>query len=146
MVESPHNFLHGCVGIRPVSVQEIDIVELKTLEAGVGSLDDVLPGQASVIGSLASPEDLGRDDEVRALPSKLADSDAHVNLTLAPRVNLGGVKKVDAQVKGSLHALLSNFRAHLATIGHPSTEGQARDHKAAVSEVGYSMAGEMKVR
>lgn len=39
--------------------------------ADLHALNNMLPGQALVVGSLASPEDLGGNDVVRALPLQL---------------------------------------------------------------------------
>lgn len=52
------------------------------------ALNNVLPGQALVIDALASPEDLGGDHIVRALPAELLQHEVETSelmkLTVAP--------------------------------------------------------------
>ena len=50
---------------------------LRGWAADLHALNDMLPGQALVIGSLASPEDFGGNDVVRALPLQLLFGIAH---------------------------------------------------------------------
>ena len=44
---------------------------LCNMGAHLAALDDVLPAEPLVVGSLAAPENLGAQDHVRALPAQL---------------------------------------------------------------------------
>ena len=48
-----------------------ETMKTAVLAADLHALNNMLPGQALVVGSLASPEDLGGNDVVRALPLQL---------------------------------------------------------------------------
>lgn len=91
-VEGADNLLHGGGDVRAVSKDDVHIVEAEALERGVGTLDDVLARQTTgVVDLLAvgAKEDLGRDDNVAAVPAKLPDDTAHLKLRLASGVALG---------------------------------------------------------
>ncbi len=83
-VHRANGLLDGGMDVGAVAVNDVDVVELETLQAGSKTLNNVLAGAALVVGLevlavVAAPEDLGGDDNVRAryveLPQDLAEAD-----------------------------------------------------------------------
>jgi len=68
----------------------------------------MFPRQPAVVDGIvakgATPVDLGRDDEVVALPAKLLDRLPHHPLRLSRGIALGAVEEVDAGVVCGFHA------------------------------------------
>lgn len=64
VIEGPHGLLHGCVAVGSVGVDNINIVELKSLEGLVHSFNDVLARQTGVVDRVlakrATPVELFR--------------------------------------------------------------------------------------
>lgn len=108
----------------PVAINHIDVVHVEPLERGLSALDYVLPGQALVVGTGATPEDLGGDDDVGSLPAELADSLAHDLLGAAVGVDLGVVEEVDAVVAAALEERLGLLHVELVPEAHPRPVGE----------------------
>ena len=79
VVEGADGFFDGGVAVRPVGVDEVDVVELQTFEAGVEALDNVFSGEAAIVDGIVAKGtakvDLGGDDQVVTLPPALLGSD-----------------------------------------------------------------------
>jgi len=69
VVHRADRLLDRSVEIRAVAENQIHVVELEPCECGVGSLDHMLARQSAVVGTVAAPEDLGRDHKVGAFPA-----------------------------------------------------------------------------
>ena len=127
VVHRPDGLLNRRVAIGSMAVQQVDVVELQTLERGFRALNQVLAGQAAVVDRVvaegAAPVDLGRDDQVVALPAEFFDGVAHHDLGLAACVGLGAVEEVDARVVGRFHAVEGDLVADVAAVGDPDFGG-----------------------
>lgn len=122
VVHGPHRLLDRRRRVRPVAVDDVDVVHVQPLEGGFGPLDNVLAGETLVVGPWAAPEDLGGDDEVGALPAELADGLAHDLLGPSVGVHLGVVEEVDAAVAAALEEGLGLFDVQLVAEAHPGQD------------------------
>lgn len=84
----------------------------------------MLPGEALVVGATPTPEDLGGDHDVGALPPQLADGLAHDLLSTAVGVDLGVVEEVDTVVAAALQQGLRLLNVQLVPEAHPCTVGE----------------------
>jgi hypothetical protein len=135
--EALNNLLHGSADIRPVCEHNVHVRLLQPLQRALETLDNVLPAEAAGVGLLAAgtEEDLGAEHVFVTGPVELLKRLAHLDLTLAIGVDLGGVEEVDTVVPGSLQALLDNVAVLGATVGEPSTKREDGDLEAAGSQV-----------
>lgn len=104
-----------------MAIDDVDILHVEALEGGLGALDDVLAGEALVVGAGASPEDLGGYDDVRAFPAELPDSLAHDLLSSAVGIYLGVVEEIDAMVTATLQQRLGLLHVQLVPEAYPRT-------------------------
>ena len=125
IIHRPHRLFDRRRRIGPVTIDHIHILHLQSLERGLGAFDDVLSGEALVVGSGAAPEYLGGDDEVGALPSELAEGLAHDLLGAAVGVDLGVVEEVDAVVAAALEEGLGLLDVELVAKAHPKRRTRA---------------------
>lgn len=119
VIHSPDGLLDGSGDVGAVAVDEIDVIHVQSLQTSLGALDDVLAGEALVVGAGAAPEDLGGDDDVGALPAELLDGLAHDLLGAAIGVDLGVVEEVDAVVAAALEDGFGLLDVKLVAEGHP---------------------------
>lgn len=77
-----------------MSIDDVDIVELHSLEGRLETLDDVFPAETFLIWvlSLRSEEDLGRHDNLLPLQFELFESFAHLDFAVSCSVSLGIVE------------------------------------------------------
>lgn len=134
-VHRPHRLLDGRGRVRAMAIQDIDIIHIQALERSFGAFDDVLPGEAPVVGAWAAPEELGGDDEVGALPTELAEGLAHDLLSAAIGVDLGVVEEVDAMVAAALEEGLGLLHVQLVAEAHPRTVGKLAHLETRPAEV-----------
>jgi len=87
MVESAHNFLHGCLPVWTVRVHQVDILESQPIERSPQTLDDMFPRQPNrilcpcLVYAVGCAEvDFGADHDIAAPPSVLVDRFAHYYL------------------------------------------------------------------
>jgi hypothetical protein len=111
-VEGTDSLFKGRSGIVAVSKDNVDVVELETLQRRLGTLDDVLARVALLVGvRLASAKEdceelnerqeegageggkrtLGGNDELGAVDLELLEDASHLDLGLSVRVDLGVV-------------------------------------------------------
>jgi len=119
VVHGPHGFLDGRGDVGAVAVENVDVVHVEALERGLGALHYVLTREALVVGALTAPEDLGRNDDVGALPPELPDRLPHDLLGAAVGVDLGIVEEVDAVVAAGLEQRLGLLHVQLVPEAHP---------------------------
>ena len=110
-------------------MDDVDVVELETLEGGGHALDDVLARQPPRIRRRATGTEveLRRYGDLVALPAELLDDAAELELRLALRIHLSRVdvceramsrakdgrqRTVDAVLKGELEELLGRVALH----------------------------------
>jgi hypothetical protein len=103
---------------------KVNVVHLKAAQRVVDAFDDVLVRQAGIVGSVAPPEDLGRDDDALTPPAELLDRIAHDPFGFAAGVGLGVVEEVDAGVVGGRHAFAGDIEADLPTVRDPGAKRQ----------------------
>lgn len=110
-VECSDGLFDGNRGVRPVSIHNIDIVELESLERRLQALDDVLSAQALLVWvfALGTEEDLGGDNDLLALELELAERFAHLYLGLASSICLCIVEQV---LRGGISWLSRSRRSH----------------------------------
>ena len=74
------------------SAVEVDVVELKALQAGVDAMPDVLGGEAAFVGGRAhGVEDLGGHDDLLSRDGEFAEGPAEDFLAGSIRVHIGRV-------------------------------------------------------
>lgn len=134
-VHRPHRLLDGCGRVRAMAIQDIDVLHIQALERSFGAFDDVLPGEAPVVGAWAAPEELGGDDEVGALPTELTEGLAHDLLSAAIGVDLSVVEEVDAMVAAALEEGLGLLHVQLVAEAHPRTVGELAHLETRPAEV-----------
>ena len=49
IMESIHGFLRGCSGVETVNLQQIDVGQIESLQAGIDTLEDMLPTQSVLV-------------------------------------------------------------------------------------------------
>lgn len=123
MIHGPHRLLDRRGGVRAVTVDKIDVIHIQSLERSLGTFNDVLPGEALVIGTGTAPEDLGGDDDVGALPSELPNGLAHDLLGPAIGVDFGVVEEIDAMVTATLEKRFGLPHIELVSEADPSPVG-----------------------
>jgi hypothetical protein len=77
--------------------------------------------------------DLGRHNNIVAVPAKVLDRAAHYLLRLTCRVALGAVEEVDARVVRGLQAGKRVVVADVAAVCEPRTERDGGDLEAALT-------------
>jgi hypothetical protein len=102
-----------------VAVDDVDVVHVEALERAAEALNDVLPGEALVVGALPSPEELGGDDDVGAAPPEVPHRLPHDLLGAPVRVHLGVVEEVHAGVAARLEQRLRLLHVQLVAERHP---------------------------
>lgn len=93
-VHGPHRFFDWSVRIGPVAVVEVEVVDAEASKGRFACFDDMLFGEADLIGLVAAPEDLRGNDEAVACPAELRDSGAHDFFGLASGIAFGVVEKI----------------------------------------------------
>uniref|UniRef100_A0A8R7QX84 Uncharacterized protein n=1 Tax=Triticum urartu TaxID=4572 RepID=A0A8R7QX84_TRIUA len=141
-VHGPHRLLDRRRRVGPVAVHDVDVLHVEPLERGLEALDDVLAGEALVVGALAAPEELGGDDDVGAAPAQVPDRLPHDLLRAAVGVDLGVVEEVDPRVPAGLEEGLGLLDVQLVAEGHPGPVGelahpQARPAQVVVLHLGW---------
>lgn len=140
-VHGTHRLLHWrAPEIRSMTVDNVDRVQLQTLQRSVHTLDDVLSGQSVIVGEAVSVTkvELRRDDIVVAFEIALLQSLAHDDLTLALGVNFSRVEEIDSMVPCFLQALCRLFDLRYAAvraIREPAAEAEYTDLEAGAPEV-----------
>jgi hypothetical protein len=134
-VDGAHRLLDGRGGVGAVAVDDVDVVHVEAAERGAEALDDVLAGEALVVGALAAPEELGGDDDVGAAPAQVPDGLAHDLLGAAVGVHLGVVEEVDARVPARLQQRLGLLHVQLVPEGHPRAVRELADAEPRPAQV-----------
>ena len=134
-VHGSHRLLDGRGRVGAVAVDDVDVVHVEALERALEALDDVLAGEALVVGPLAAPEELGGDDDVGAAPSEVADGLAHDLLGAAVGVDLGVVEEVDAGVAAGLQQRLGLLDVELVAEGDPGPVRELADAQPRAAQV-----------
>lgn len=77
-----------------MSVDNVHVIELHSLEGRLETLDDVFPAETFLIWvlSLRSKEDFGRNDDLLPLQFELFESFAHLDFAVPCSVSLGIVE------------------------------------------------------
>src|SRR5438874_2317404 len=73
IVHSTNSFFDWRVRVRAMTEEEIEIIQLQSFKGLAACLEDVFARQALVIGSVASPEDLTRDNYALPSPPELLE-------------------------------------------------------------------------
>ena len=131
-----HGFFDRRLGIGPVAVQQVDEVEIETLQRTVDCLHEVLAVQRLLHVHVVedSPEELRRDHIRMARPGELRNRFAEDRLGLTQGIDLGGVEEVHSVVAGEGELLFGEGRIDLGPKGHPGAEGQHADLETGITE------------
>ena len=118
--EGLHGLLQRRLGVVPVGLVDVDVVGPQPAQRAVDRLEDVLAGQAAVVGALRAggPVDLGED--LQALPPLPGERLAEDALGLAVRVDVGGVERRDPGVERRRARTPWRRRSRPATRGSAS--------------------------
>jgi len=117
-----------------VSKDDINVFELQVLQTLKSTFDDVLPGKSTGVVSLTSvgtKEDLGGDDVVSSIPSRLLKDSTHLLLGLSSIVGFGSlsgqlrfqyehctdIEHVDTSIPSSVHQLLDDIALVIVSDG-----------------------------
>lgn len=119
VVHGADGLFDGGGGVGAVAVEDVDVVHVEAAEGGAGALDEVLAGEALVVGAGPAPEELGGDHEVGAAPPELADGLPHDLLRAPVRVHLRVVEEVHAVVAAALQQRLRLLHVQLVPERHP---------------------------
>src|SRR5436309_3577471 len=119
IVHSTNSFLDWRVRVRAMTEEEIEIIQLQSFEGLAAGLEDVFARQALVIGSVASPEDLARDNYALPSPPELLENVSHYNFGLPVSVGLRAVEEIDTHIVCRLLLEKKKFFADLSTVGKP---------------------------
>ena len=127
-------FQRGLVVVA-MELVEIDVVQAHSFEAGVALLDDVLAGEALVVGHRAiahREEDFGCDDV--GVARKLAQAASHDLFALAARIGVGGIEEIDSQFVGPIDTLGRSLILGRIAVGQPTAKADFRDLHTRVAE------------
>ena len=106
-----------------MGLEEVDVVGLQALQGGVQRLDDVLAGQAAVVGVRPGrPVHLGEDLD-RVTPDPL-EGTSEDGLGQTDGVGICRVERGDAGVERGLHARQRGLFFDLAAVGDPVPVGE----------------------
>lgn len=83
----------------------------------------MLPRKSLVVGTLTAPEDLSRNDDVRAFPAEFTDGLSHDLFGSAIGVDFGVVEEVDAVITATLEERLGFFDVELVSEAYPCSVG-----------------------
>ena len=124
IVHSTNSFFDWRVRVRAMTEEEIQIIQLQSFEGLAAGLGNVFARQALVVWSVASPEDLARNNYALPSPPELLENVPHYNFRFPVSVGLRAVEEIDTHIVCNRHALDCDFFADLSTVGHPRTERQ----------------------
>lgn len=102
IVHRSDGFFNGGRRVWTVTVNNVDILHIHSLQRSFCALHDVLSGQSLIIWTRSTPEDLSGDDDIGATPTQLADCLTHDLLGSAIGVDLGVIEEVDAVITAAL--------------------------------------------
>ena len=110
-IERLQCFVDRRLTIGRVHLIHVDVVGLKSPQAGLATRHDVVPRRARVIRTRADPiAKLGRDDDVVAAALQRA---AEVLLGASGIVRIGRIEVVDAKFQGAVDDRVRGGRVHL---------------------------------
>src|SRR3989454_11937525 len=98
IIHSTHSFFDRGVRVWAMTEEEIEIIQLQSFEGLAAGLEDVFARQALVVWSVASPEDLARDNYALPSPPELLENVPHYNLGLPVSVGLCAVEEIDTRI------------------------------------------------
>ncbi len=117
-----------------VRLVQIHVVGLEPAQRAVHGLEDVLAGQATVVGPGAGRPVHLREDLDRLTPHPV-QRPAHHLLRAGPRVHVGGVEGGDSLVERCRDAGLGGVLLYLRPVGDPVSVGDLADHEAAAAQM-----------
>src|SRR5881398_2018942 len=122
IIHGTNSFFNRGVRIWAMTEKEVEIFHLQSFEGFAAGLEDVLARQAFVVWSVASPEDLARDNYALPSPPELLENVPHDDLGFPVSVGLRAVEEIDTHIIRDGHALDCDFFADLSTVGYPRPE------------------------
>ena len=110
-------FLKGSLVVGAVGEDNIDVVELETLEAGLAAFNNVLPRAAVHVWLRGVVEEkFGRHDVVLARNVERLESNAHLDFCGAACVAFCSVEEVDSSVPALLHRFSAQFLGFFSVL------------------------------
>src|SRR5580658_5795963 len=140
-VESRKSFFDRSKRVEAVYVVDVDVIDAEAAEAVVAGLEKVMARGAEIVGAIAHGERGFRGDQ-NAI-ALAGDGFAEDFLGRAARVDVGGVKKIDAGFKAYVHKA-SSFGDVAAAPGFEEFGGPA-EGAGAEAENGNLEAGMAKL-
>ena len=144
-LERLENLLPRGRAVDMVHLVQIDVIGLHSLQARVAGKPNVLGGQAFFVGPVFEfakahvAIDFGSDNDALAAVAALREIPAQNLLGDTfpgfPSVHVGGVPKVDAQIKGVIHDFVRIFFGRLRAEVHGS-QTQTRNLQAGSAQTG----------
>src|SRR5438552_10133340 len=116
IIHGTNSFFNRGVRIWAMTEKEVEIFHLQSFEGFAAGLEDVLARQALVIGSVASPENLARDNYALPSPPELLENVPHYNFGFPVSVGFRAVEEIDAHLVCRLLLEKKNFFAYFSTV------------------------------
>lgn len=134
IVEGSAGFFDGSGIIGSVAEDNIDVVQLESLEGVVAAFNDVLAGKTHVVNTSTTEEELGGDNDLFSGEIELLESLTEGDFTLALAVTFSSVEEVDTIVERLLDQFLGSFFSLGIIGGKPVTETEDGDLETSGAE------------
>src|SRR5438552_15550002 len=92
---------------------QVEVINSQPTQGGVTRFDDMFAAQTLLVGPVAAPKNLARNDESIAWPPFLFQNITHYDLGSALGVSFGVIEEIGPVVVGDGHQFLGRFIANL---------------------------------
>ena len=140
VVQRLEGLLDRGVRIEPVDLIEIDVIGPEAPQRGVDGVEQVLPGQAAVVRSVAHRKERLRGDHHLIARREVGQRASHDLFTDAAGIHVGGVEEVDAGVERTLDERAAGGLGQYPAAPRRRSEGhraqaEARDPQPGPTEI-----------
>ena len=92
---------------------QVEVIDLQPAQSGVTRFDDMFAAQTLLVGPVAAPKNLARNDESIAWPPFLFQNITHHDFSSTFGVGFGVIEEIGSVVVGDGHQFLGRFIANL---------------------------------
>src|SRR5205807_4143720 len=103
---------------------QVEVINLQPAQSGVTRFDDMFAAQTLLIGPVAAPKNLARNDESIAWPPFLFQNITHHDLSSTFGVSFGIIEEIGTTIVSDCHQLLGCFIANLLRECDPRAKGK----------------------
>src|SRR6266478_5205055 len=101
---------------------QVEVINSQPAQGGVTRFDDMFAAQTLLVGPVAAPKNLARNDESIARPPFLFQNFTHHDLSSTFGVGFGVIEKINTAVVSDGHQFLGRLIANLLGKRDPRAE------------------------